>query len=153
MRPKNITMSLYTLRYVVKVAFYPSASFIHILLYSHLRSIFVNTFFVFIVLIKSEINGNRQLSLTVPLFRYQQSYTILFFLFFFPTKNTGEVWSNFEGLIYPFLNCSSTNSLTFFIFSLNIKYVFFFSLVQNLLSDLLYGPKVFSLAFFPILLF
>ena len=85
-RSKNITVSPYTPRYIVKVAFHLSASFIYILLYSHLRSIFVNTFFVSIVLIKSKINGNGQLSLTVSLFRYQQSYTIISFCSFSPQR-------------------------------------------------------------------
>jgi len=58
MRPKNVTIGSYTSKYIVNIAFYLFSFFICILLYLHLRFIFVNTFFIPIVSIKSEINGN-----------------------------------------------------------------------------------------------
>jgi len=44
--PKNITVGSKDPSGVVNVTFYSSLSFIHILLYSYLRFIFVKTFFV-----------------------------------------------------------------------------------------------------------
>ena len=47
-----------------------------------------------------------------------------FFPFFFPIKNTSAIWSNFENLMYSFLNCSEMNSCTSSLSSLNNGYTF-----------------------------
>ena len=56
--PKNMIVDSKDLSRVVKAAFHLSPFFILILLYSHLKSIFVNTFLVPIFLIMSKISGN-----------------------------------------------------------------------------------------------
>ena len=55
--PKNITVGSNVLSSVVNTTFYLSPSFIHTLLYSYLKSIFVNTFLVSMFSIISEIKG------------------------------------------------------------------------------------------------
>jgi len=55
--PKNVTVSS-KISSSIKNVFYSSSFLILILLYSHLKFIFVNTFFL-ILSIKSEISGNR----------------------------------------------------------------------------------------------
>ena len=55
-----------------------------------------------------------------------RSCIIYFLLFFFLTKNIGAIWDNFENLTYSFLNCSSMNSHTSPLSSLDNKYNFFF---------------------------
>ena len=60
------------------------------------------------------------------IFLKKKSWTILFLLSFFPTKNTSAIWGDFEGLIYPFLNCSLMNLHTSPPSSLDNRYIFSF---------------------------
>ena len=56
---KNITVSLKKPMYVINTSFHSLPFLILILLNFYYRSIFTNTFLLFILLIKSIINGNR----------------------------------------------------------------------------------------------